>query len=174
MLKKSCKGSKCLAYEEKLIDEIDPHQDNSRPGKFNRAIERAKNLSDADWVKLSKELKKFKNDVASLKEEISVPTAMQVKIEENLESDLLVIENNIKRALDLSTLQTRYEFEILWLNYYNFLKINVMNVGESNPKDEDLTAPDMVKKLVQILILNRDTDRHVIEKIKTILLEWEE
>ncbi len=174
MLKKSCKGSKCLAYEEKLIDELDPHQDTSRAGKFNRAIEKAKDLSDEEWMKMSKELKKFKNDSSLLIGDISVPTAMQVKIDENLEGDLLVIEDNIKRALNLITLQTRYEFEILWLNYLNCLKKDAMGVGDAKSKDEDLTGPDMIKRLVQILLLNREADKEVIEKIKTILLEWEE
>ena len=37
-----------------------------------------------------------------------------------------------------------------------------------------LTPPDLVKKLVQIILLNREKDKKVIEKIKNILLEWEE
>lgn len=172
MLKKSCKGSNCLAYVEKLIDEIDPHQDNSRAGKFNRAIEKAKILSKEDWKKLSKQLKRFKNDVPS---DIAVPTALQVRIDEGLEETLLEIEDVLKQALDLTTLQTRYEFEILWLNYLNCLKSDVMNVGDLKKNiKEDLTGPDMVKKLVQILLLNRETDKLVIEKVKSALLEWEE
>lgn len=172
MLKKSCKGSSCLAYEERLIDEIDPHQDTSRAGKFNRAIEQAKFLTITDCKKLSKQLKKFKNGIPS---DISVPTAMQVKVDESLEKNLLEIEELLKEALDLTNLQTRYEFEILWLNYLNYLKLEVMNVGDSNKNiKENLTGPDMVKRLVQILMLNRETDKVVIEKVKLALLEWEE
>ena len=172
MLKKSCKGSNCLAYEEKLIDEIDPHQDTSRAGKFNRAIEKAKSLSSEEWKILSKQLKKFKNDVPS---DITVPTALQVRVDKGLEEPLLAIEDGLKKALDLTTLQTRYEFEILWLNYLNCLKSDIMNVGDiKNESKDDLTGPDMVKKLVQILLLNRETDKLVIEKVKSALLEWEE
>jgi hypothetical protein len=54
------------------------------------------------------------------------------------------------------------------------LKEESMNVGESKPKDENLTGPDIVKKIVQIILLNRDKDKKVIEKIKNILLEWKE
>ena len=59
--KRSCKGSNCIAYLENLIDEIDPHQDLTRSGKFNRAIEKSKNNKSDDWIRLSKEQKSLKN-----------------------------------------------------------------------------------------------------------------
>ncbi|MFH5835060.1 hypothetical protein ACHAL6_03155 [Proteiniclasticum sp. C24MP] len=174
MIKKSWKSNECHAGLEYFIDEIDPHQDTSRSGKVNRAIVKAKNLSDDDWKKLMKELKLFKkNELSQI--DVQTPTAMQVKIEEELESDLEIIEENIKRALELKTLQTQFEIQLLWLNYLNCLKEETMNVGESSkPKDKNLTGPDIVKKIVQIILLNRDKDKKVIEKIKNILLEWEE
>lgn len=174
MIKKSCKGSKCLAYEEKLIDEIDPHQE-SRSGKFNRAIEKAIGLSDEELKKSAKELKIFKNSLESLlNNDISGPTAMQVKVDdETLENDLLIVETSIKRALDLRVLQTRYEIELLWFIYLNHLKKDVLSVGERNLK-KDLTGPEMVQILVTILMLNRESDKKVIEKVKNALLEWEE
>lgn len=50
-----------------------------------------------------------------------------------------------------------------------------MNVGESSkPKDKNLTGPDIVKKIVQIILLNRDKDKRSYRKIKNILLEWDE
>lgn len=173
MIKKSWKSNKCHAALEYLIDELDRHPDTSRPGKVNRAIVKAKNLSDEEWRKLSKELKLFKNNELS-QIDVQTPTAMQVKIEEDLESDLGIIQENIKRALELQTLQTQYEIQLLWLNYLNCLKEESMNVGESKPKEEDLTGPDIVKKIVKIMLLNRDKDKDVLEKIKNILLEWEE
>ena len=173
MLKKSCKGSKTLAYLEKLIDEIDPHQDTSRPGKFNRAIENAIKISKDEWQELAKELKKFKNEVPH---DIATPTALQVKVNENLETTLVLVEEALKNSLELTTLQTRYEFEILWFSYLQHLKEDIMKVGDmkKNGAEDDLTGPDMVKKLVHILLLNRESDREVIEKIKLALLEWEE
>ncbi|MFZ1758290.1 MAG: hypothetical protein WAV75_03365 [Streptococcus suis] len=173
MMKKSWKSNECHAGLEYFIDELDPHPDASRSGKVNRAIVKAKNLSDGDWEKLNKELKLFKkNELSQI--DVPIPTAMQVKIEEGLENDLEVIEENIKRALELQTLQTQYEIQLLWLNYLNCLKEETMNVGENKCKDENLTGPDLVKKLVQIILLNREKDKKVIEKIKNILLEWEE
>lgn len=173
MLRRSCKCSKCLVYLEKFINEIDPNQDTTRAGKFNRAIVSAKNISNDEWKRMSFDLKKFKNNLSSCPE-LSVPTAMQVKVDENLEDALLSVENNIREALELRTLQTRYEFEILFFTYLDSLKQDIMNVGEVNTKEEDLTGPDMVKILVQILLLNRESDKAVIKKIKQALLEWEE
>jgi len=172
MIKKSWKSNDCHAGLEYFIDEIDPHQDTSRSGKVNRAIIKAKNLSDDDWRKLTKELKLFKkNELSQI--DVQAPTAMQVKIEEELENDLVIIENNIKRALELTTLQTQFEIQLLWLNYLNCLKEDTMNVGESKPEDQNLTGPDIVKRIVQIILLDREKDKKVIEKIKNILLEWE-
>ena len=172
VLKKSCKGSECIAYCEQLIDEIDPHQDLSRPGKFNRAIAKAKTNSIEDWALRAKGLKRFKNNIP---EGVSVPTALQMKVEDTLVSDLLVVEETIKEALNLSTLQTRYEVEILEFNYLEVLKKEVLEVGESkNGGSTDLNGPEMVKILVQILLLNRDSDKAVIEKVKEALLEWRE
>lgn len=172
MQKKSCKGNACIAYEEILIKEIDPSQDTSRSGIFNRAIKSAINITDEEWDSLRKELKLFKNH---LPKGINVPTVLQVKVSEELENDLMVIESNIKRVLELSVFQTRYEMELLLFNYLEYLKAEVMNVGEKkNITEMDLSGPDMVKRLVQMLLLNREADKNAIEKIKNILLEWEE
>ena len=172
VLKKSCKGSECIAYCEQLIDEIDPHQVLSRPGRFNRAIAKAKTNSIEDWTLCAKGLKRFKNNIP---EGVSVPTALQMKVEDALVSDLLVVEETIKEALNLSTLQTRYEVEILEFNYLEVLKKEVLEVGEAKDGDStDLNGPEMVKILVQILLLNRDSDKTVIEKVKEALLEWRE
>lgn len=169
--KRSCKGSNCIAYLENLIDEIDPHQDLTRSGKFNRAIEKSKNNKSDDWIRLSKELKRFKNKIPS---DIIAPTALQVKVEEELVGTLEGVEDVIRKALGLTTLQTRYEIEILWLNYLNVLKAEVLNVGEANKGINALNGPEMVKRLVQILLLNRESDKEVIEKVKSALLEWQE
>ena len=48
-----------------------------------------------------------------------------------------------------------------------------MLVGEDSDEENDLTGPEMVKKLVEILMLNREQDRDVINAIKRALLEWE-
>ena len=75
----------------------------------------------------------------------------------------------------MKTLRTQFEIQLLWLNYLSCLKEEMMNVGESSkPKDKNLTGPDIVKKIVQIILLNRDKDKRSYRKIKNILLEWDE
>ncbi len=172
-VKKSCKGSSCLAYCEQLIKELDPHQDLSRPAIFNRAIEKAKAITEQEWIELSVQLKKFKNNVPK---DINAPTAIQMRVDDALTDDLVMIENKIITALNLRTLQTRYEVEILEYQYLEVLKKDVLIVGEKNelPSETDLNGPEMVKRLVEILLLNRESDIEAIEKIKTILLEWKE
>lgn len=173
-VKKSCKGSSCLAYCEQLIKELDPHQDLSRPAIFNRSIEKAKLKTEEDWSKLSVQLKKFKNN--DIPKDINAPTAIQMRVDDALTDDLVMIENKIITALNLRTLQTRYEVEILEYQYLEALKKDVLIVGEKNelPSETDLNGPEMVKRLVEILLLNRESDKKAIEKIKTILLEWKE
>lgn len=48
-----------------------------------------------------------------------------------------------------------------------------MEVGEKKVEEEDLTGPEMVKRLVEILMLNREQDKRVIEEVKSALLKWE-
>lgn len=169
-MKKSCKGSICIGYLEEKINEIDFNSDLSRNGKFNRAIIKASNFSVEELKVYAKELKKFKSKIPM---DVNYPTALQVAVDENIEVVLLEVERKLKTALELTTLQTKYEIELLWFIYLSALKDEVMQVG--TPKvdvDEDLTGPELVKTLVELLMLNRQQDTHVINTIKAILLEW--
>ena len=83
------------------------------------------------------------------------------------------VEENVMSALNLTTLQTKYEVELMWFIYMCELQKDVMEVGEKKIKEKDLTGPEMVKRLVEILMLNREQDKEVIEEIKSILLKWE-
>lgn len=169
MLVKSCVCSACLAYEEILINEIDLNN-YSRSVRFNDAIEKAKSLSDGAWEELLSELNEFKKRLPS---HIEIPQSFKVKVEDDMEETFHKVENNIKRELKLSKPRTRFLIEILFLHYLNCLKKNTMIVGNKQ-SFSDLTGPDMVKRLVQILLLNRAQDRDTIESIKKILLQWEE
>ena len=86
---------------------------------------------------------------------------------------LTEVEENVMSALNLTTLQTKYEVELMWFIYMCELQKDVMEVGEKKIKEKDLTGPEMVKRLVEILMLNREQDKEVIEEIKSILLKWE-
>ncbi len=170
MIKKSCKGSACIALLEKQIDEI-AIQALTRNEKTNRAIAKAQNLTFKELKQKSIELRTYKSRIP---DDISYPTALQVTIDEELEENLKKFEENLKNALELRTLQTRYEIEILWLIYLSELKKDVMIVGKPALREEDeLTAPEMVKRLVEIILMNREQDKDVIDKIKSALREWE-
>lgn len=171
-MKRSCKGSSCIGYLEQKIDEIDFNKDTSRNGRFNRAILKINNYGPEDIQQRAKELKRFK---AKIPDGISFPTALQVTIDENLEDMLEKVEYNVKKALDLNTLQTRYEMEFFNFSLLSELQKDVMLVGETEEtvETEDFTGPEMVKRLVEILMLNREQDKDVIRKVKSALLEWE-
>lgn len=167
----SWKCNKKHVLLEHKIRELDPNQDMTRAGITNRAIMAARNLSVDSWKEVRDELPAL---LKSPGPEIAIPTAMQVKIAEELSDDLAIIEETIKRSLDLDVLQTQFEIQLLWKNYLKYLTTNAVNVGESKTNVSDLTGPEMVQRLVHILLLNREVDRHIIEQIKSILLEWEE
>lgn len=170
MTKRSCKGSSCIGYLEERIDEIDYNADTSRNGKFNRSIIKTKNCTLEELKTYSKELKKFKNKVPK---DIGFPTALQVTVDEELEDALGEVEENVMSALQLTTLQTRYEIELLWYIYLCELQKDVMVVGDRKGKGKDLTGPQIVERLVEILLLNREQDKEVIEEVKKVLLKWE-
>lgn len=170
MMKRSCKGSICIGYLEKRINEIDYNSDTSRNGKFNRAIEKTQNRTLEELKNDAKELKKFKNKIPN---DVGFPTSLQVTADAELEDALTEVEENIMSALNLTTLQTKYEVELMWFIYLNELQKDIMEVGEKKVEEEDLTGPEMVKRLVEILMLDREQDKRVIEEVKSALLKWE-
>ncbi len=156
------------AVLEELIKGLDPNQDISRSAITNRAICAAKAVTD--WKPIRENLLNLE------RRDVTPPVSMQAKIEEELAQDVNVIRARISEDLKdyLERLQTPYFVQLLWMNYLMGLKEQKMKVGKQFGAPDDLSGPDMVKRLVQILMLNRVSDRVVIEKIKAILLEWEE
>ena len=55
------------------------------------------------------------------------------------------------------------------MNYLKKLKIEVLNVGEKT-SSEEIDAPDMVKILVEMILLDKDSSS--INEIKDILVKW--
>lgn len=147
-----------------MIDEIDKHPDRSRSGKINRAISKATNLSEQEWLELNDELYHFKMNFLS-KTNPHVPSAMQITIDYELKEDLKLIEENIIRALGLKVLHTQYVIQLLFYFYYKDLKKEVLSVSDNtNSKTSNISGPEMVKRLVQILLLNRERDQAIIKK----------
>ena len=164
-MKKSCKGSMCIGYLEYKIDELDYNSDLSRSAKFNRAISKVANLT-------IKELKSFKSHIPT---DVAFPTALQVTVNEDLQSLLNEFEIKIKKALNLSNLQTRFELEIIFYIYLRFLEAEALTLRaeKSGIYDrENISGPEMVKILVEMIMLRRDQDMEFIGRIKTALIEW--
>lgn len=166
----SWKCNKKHAILEQRIRELDPNQDMTRSGITNRSIRAARNQSFDSWIDVRNQLPTLLKGSAP---DISIPTAMQAKVDDSSEKDLAVIGETIKQALGLDVLQTQFLIQLLWKNYLNYLQDNTKIVGVKL-ENSDLTGPEMVKRLVEILLLNREIDWPAIEGIKRILLEWEE
>ena len=170
MLKRSCKGSPCLAFLEQQIDEIAVSK-LSRSEKTNQAVLKVLNLSEEEILQKSIQLRKYKSKIP---DGLNYPTALQVMLDQELAKVLDEAENKLKRALDLHALQSRYELELLWFIYLGEIKKDVMHVGDkiTIKEKEDLTGPEMVKCLVEMLMLNREEDKDIINRVKGVLLEW--
>lgn len=161
---------------EYLIKELDSAQEMSRGGITNRAVTTASIITNEFnviekkdyWTNITKKLP----ELNAMNLEVSVPSAMQVKIEDDNEDDFTIIFEEIRVSLELEVLQTQYLVQILWMSYYLWLKNNAFRVGTK--EQDSISGPDMVKKLVQILLLNRESDKKIIDNIKESLLEWEE
>lgn len=154
---------------ENLIKEIDPNQDLSRSAITTRAIKVA--VTVEDWAPIRENLLRLKR-VDGMTQ---IPVSMQAKIDEDLTPEVTFIRGRISEDLQefLERLQTPYFMQLLWMNYLIYLQNKKMSVGKANEKF-DLSGPEIVKRLVQILLLNRASDVAVIEKIKAAILEWQE
>lgn len=153
---------------EFLIKEIDTDQDLSRSAITNRAIDAAARVSN--WGKIKDELSQLKR--------VDVPAvaSMQAKPDEARAEKIPAIRKKMFEDLkvimpDLQRLQTSYFMQLLWMNYLCLLKEKRIGAGKKDVSD--LSGPDMVKRLVQILLLNREEDKQVIEKVRNALSEWE-
>jgi len=156
------------AILEYQIKELDTSQDLSRSAITSRAI--IEGYKVTDWNKLKEEL------TLITRMDIPIPTSMMAKLNEESAKLLPNITNKILDDLkgELERLQTPYMIQLLWFNFLKILKQKALNVGGKNNDEDDLTGPEMVKRLVQILLLNREADAPIIEKMKKELMEWEE
>lgn len=140
---------------------------------FNQAMENALS-ANTDWKKLSSINVDYYNTDAT------TPEFIQLRVDKDKwETVVNRIKNSFTPPLKRTT--TPYVVKLVLISYIQYLssiqddKEEAISVCEIKPnRDEDITGPDMVRKLVQILLLNREIDKPVIEKVKNALLEWEE
>ena len=86
--------------------------------------------------------------------------------------NIVVLAGGLSTERDVSFKTGSMVAKALKENGHKVILLDVF-MGYSD-KEEDLTGPDIVKKIVKIMLLNRDKDKNVLEKIKKILLDWEE
>ncbi|WP_446788073.1 hypothetical protein [Macellibacteroides fermentans] len=165
-LSPSWKSGKKHSALEFYIKEIDPEQEMSRTSFTNRAIVAGENVQE-EWKTVRDELAKLK-----IPQGISTPTAMQINVEEANRPLFDKIKADMACSLGLNVVQTQYMMQLLWMNYLLYLQQKVQQVGIKKDAS-DLSGPDMVKRLVQILLLDRESDAPIIERIKSNLKEWE-
>lgn len=149
-----------LMLLESAIRELDL---SSRAGFTNRALKEADKVKD--WRPIRDELLNLECD-----KEISVPSSMNIAIEDDELCER--VREKIRVDLDLVRLTTPYFVTLLYQNYLSVLRSEKIRVG-TKFETEDLSAPDMVARLVEMLLLNREEDRETLTKIKSILLNWQ-
>jgi hypothetical protein len=155
------------AVLEYQIKEIDTNQDLSRSAITNRAIDAAKNV--VDWNPVKEKLALLK------RLDIPVAVSMQAKPDEECANEIPQIKKKILLDLkdSIERLQTSYFMQLLWMNYLEELKNQATRVGaEQHIRPDDISGPDMVKLLVELILLNRDADAETINNIKTLLVDW--
>lgn len=170
MIKRSCKGNPCIGDFKAKIDEFRP--DYTWNDCVTIGVQLGRNLTEDDLKIKGQELKRTKRIIPA---DVKHPTAIQVSIDDAYADDINAFEEKTKSALELTRLQSGLEFELLLLIVLDNLKSQAILVGETeaSEKTEDLTGPEMVKRLVEILMLNREQDKEVIEEVKSALLKWE-
>ena len=171
MIKRSCKGNNCIGYYKAQIDEIRPELTWNDCAIIGAQAGRELSLDE-----LHQKMQELKRQRRNIPVDVKYPTAIQVCIADDYVEDVEKFEEKIKKALELSRLQSGLEIELLLHIVLDKLKSQVLLVGDIKEPErkEDLTGPEMVKILVQILMLNREQDKKTIEEVKTALLKWEE
>ncbi|HBC30267.1 MAG TPA: hypothetical protein DC024_03320 [Clostridiales bacterium] len=152
---------------EYQIKRRDTSQDMSKSAVLSRMIRAADKVEKGDW-KLVKELL---SKVEKL-EEAPVFTNLQAKYDEESAEILERVKSKILLEIDgLKILQAQYLYQLLQVNYLEELKKESLGArADKQVKAEDVNMPEMVKLLVEMILLDKDSD--ALKKIKTILVDW--
>lgn len=148
---------------EYQIRKLDSNQEVSRTALFFRMVEAAADVKDWKNIKLLlSRVERF--------EEAPMFTNFQAKYDAVTSEKLDKVKEKILYDLkDIKVLQQQYMLQLLMCNYLEDIKEEVLSIG-NNINEEEMSAPDMVKILVEIILLDKQSD--AINKIKKILKEW--
>lgn len=153
---------------EFLIKELETAPDVSRSAITSRAIISAAKVTDWGPVRDSLSLLQRNDNMPQV-------TSMQARPNEEAAAAWPAIRKKMVADLGIESgrILIPYIIELIWLNYLKELRAKALIVG-TGVAPTDLSGPDMVKCLVQMLLLDRDADKLTINEIKQILLNWKE
>ncbi len=152
---------------EYQIKRRDTSQDMSKSAVFSRMIRAADKVKKGDW----KFVKELLSKVEKL-EEAPAFTNLQAKYDDESAKILDRVKSKILLDIEgLKILQAQYLYQLLQVNYLEELKKEALAVQvDQQVEAEDVNIPEMVKLLVEMILLDKDSDD--LKKIKTILVDW--
>lgn len=146
------------------IKELERNQDTTRTGIFERAVMHAK--TEMDWNMV------FNTEINEIKG-IEIPDSFQVKADE--EDMELITKRILKNVEDIHKLHTVVSVRMILSSYLIYLRKRATNVGTSEiEKNYDITGPEMVAILVDMIMKDRSVDSDLINEIKVKLVDWKD
>lgn len=148
---------------EYQIKRYDPSQDLSRSAVLVREIQAAEKVKD--WKSVRDRI----GEVERIKDAPDI-TNFQAKYNEESARILEKVREKILEDLpELQILQTRYLVLLLQINYLEKLKKAALAV-RSELQSESVEAPELVKLLVEMILLDKDSE--VLQTIRDLLVDW--
>ena len=148
---------------EYQIKRYDPSQDLSRSAVLVREIQAAEKVKD--WKSVRDRI----GEVERIKDAPNI-TNFQAKYNEESARILEKVREKILEDLpELQILQTRYLVLLLQINYLEELKKAALAV-RSELQSESVEAPELVKLLVEMILLDKDSE--VLQTIRDLLVDW--
>lgn len=148
---------------EYQIKRYDPSQDLSRSAVLVREIQAAEKVKD--WKSVRDRI----GEVERIKDAPDI-TNFQAKYNEESAKSLEKVREKILEDLpELQILQTRYLVLLLQINYLEELKKAALAV-RSELQSESVEAPELVKLLVEMILLDKDSE--VLQTIRDLLVDW--
>lgn len=148
---------------EYQIKRYDPSQDLSRSAVLAREIRAAEKVED--WGQIRDRIR----EVECVKDAPDI-TNFQAKYNEESAEILERVKKKILEDLpDLQILQTRYLVMLLQIHYLEELKKAALTV-RSELQSEDVEAPELVKLLVEMILLDKDSE--TLQTIRDLLVDW--
>lgn len=149
---------------EYQIKKLDPAMTMSRSDVFSREILAAE--KDVNWREIQTLLSRIERI-----NEAPVFSNFQAKYDEKSAAILERIKSEICNDLELKTLQNRYLLLLLQVNYLKKLRESTLKLNTNAQGEyEDIDIPDIAKILMEMILLDRESES--LKKIKDILIEW--